>query len=132
MTLSIKFSMHVDDTCYLSIHNFVQMGAVHTRSFNWLIQPVNVAFHEAFTENARVTAPARNRHFGPLSALRAYRKAPYKYDLLRETLRALNRRGRARTVEDEDAAAGVLVVRPLDGPVLLLAGIVPQLDPGRA
>jgi hypothetical protein len=69
MTLSTKFSIYVDDTCYLSIHNFVQMGAVHTRSFNWLIHPVNVAFHEAFTENARVTAPARNRHFGPLSAL---------------------------------------------------------------
>ena len=44
------------------------------------------------------TAQAGIRGFGLLSALRTHTTAPYKTDLLWETLRALNRPGRARTV----------------------------------
>jgi hypothetical protein len=44
------------------------------------------------------TARAGNRHFGPLSTLRAHTKAPYKMDFHRKTLRALNRPEAARTV----------------------------------
>jgi hypothetical protein len=47
------------------------------------------------------TARAGNRHFRPLSALRAHTKAPYKTDLHRETPMALNRPGTARTDEGE-------------------------------
>jgi hypothetical protein len=43
------------------------------------------------------TAPAGNRRFWLSSRLRAHTKAPYKTDLLWETLRVLNRPGRART-----------------------------------
>ena len=46
----------------------------------------------------RDTGRAGNRHFCLSSALCAHTKAPYKTDLLWETLRALNRPGRARTV----------------------------------
>ena len=42
---------------------------------------------------------AGNRHLWLLSALRAHTKAPWKTDLLWETLRVLNRPERARTVE---------------------------------
>ena len=41
---------------------------------------------------------AEDRRFGPLSALRAHTKAPYKMDFHRKTLRALNRPEAARTV----------------------------------
>jgi hypothetical protein len=44
------------------------------------------------------TARAGNRRFGPLSALRAHTKAPYKMDFNRKTLRALNGPGTVRTV----------------------------------
>ena len=46
------------------------------------------------------TLPARagNHRFWLLSTPRAHTKAPYKSDLLRETLRSLKRPGRARTV----------------------------------
>ena len=40
-----------------------------------------------------VTARAGNRRFRPLSALRAHTKTPYKNDLHRKKLRALNRPG---------------------------------------
>jgi hypothetical protein len=43
------------------------------------------------------TARAGNRQFWRLSAPRAHTKAPYKPDLRRETRRAPNRPGRART-----------------------------------
>ena len=43
------------------------------------------------------TARAGNRRFRLLSALRAHTKAPYKTDLHRKTLMALNRPGTART-----------------------------------
>jgi hypothetical protein len=45
-----------------------------------------------------VTARAGARRFGPLSALRAHTKAPYKTDFNRKTLRELHRPGTARTV----------------------------------
>jgi hypothetical protein len=48
-----------------------------------------------------MTARAGNHRFGLLSALRAHTKAPYKNDLLRETLRALNRPRMARTEEHQ-------------------------------
>ena len=54
--------------------------------------------------SAAITARAGNRRFGPLSALRAHTKTPYKTDLHRKTLRnakALKRPGRARTVNSE-------------------------------
>jgi hypothetical protein len=41
--------------------------------------------------------PGRKHCVGLRSALHDYTKAPYKRDLLRETLRALNRPGWART-----------------------------------
>ena len=47
----------------------------------------------------RRTARVGNRRFGLLSALRSHTKAPYKIDLLWETLRVLKRPGRARTVQ---------------------------------
>jgi hypothetical protein len=47
------------------------------------------------------TARAGNRRFGPLSALRAHTKAPYKMDFHRKTLMALKRPGAARTVAPE-------------------------------
>ena len=43
------------------------------------------------------TARAGNRRFGPLSAVRAHTKAPYKIDFHKKTLRALNRPWAART-----------------------------------
>ena len=49
------------------------------------------------TCGARESARAGYRRFWPLSAPRAHTKAPYKPDLLWETLRSLNRHGRART-----------------------------------
>jgi hypothetical protein len=47
---------------------------------------------------APLTARAGNCRFGPLSALRAHTKAPYKMGFHRKTLRALNRPEAARTV----------------------------------
>ena len=52
---------------------------------------------------ATVSARAGNRRFRPLSALRAHTKAPYKTDLHRKTLMALNRPGTARTDGDHPA-----------------------------
>jgi hypothetical protein len=49
---------------------------------------------------------AGNRRFGPLSALRAHTKAPYKIDYHRKTLMALNRPKAARTLA-EDVVRGV-------------------------
>jgi hypothetical protein len=46
------------------------------------------------------TARAGNRHFLPLSALRAHAKAPYKIDLLWEALMPLGRPWAARTVRE--------------------------------
>ena len=66
---------------------------------------------------ATLTVRAGNRRFARLSALRALRappKAPYKTDLLWETLRALNRPERARTVDDR-AARGDAVDRDVHG-----------------
>ena len=50
------------------------------------------------SEPFRCAARAGDRRFWLLSALRAHTKAPYKTDLHRETLMALNRPGTARTV----------------------------------
>ena len=47
----------------------------------------------------RYSARAGNRRFWWVSALRAHTKAPYESELLGETLRPLNRPGRARTVD---------------------------------
>ena len=47
------------------------------------------------------TAQAGNRRLCMLSVLRAHTKAPYKPDLLWETLPALNRPGRARTAREQ-------------------------------
>jgi hypothetical protein len=58
------------------------------------------------------SARAANRRFWLLSALRAHTKAPYKIDLHWETLRALSRPWRARTVDvaPRDLALGGLRV----------------------
>jgi hypothetical protein len=64
---------------------------------------LNSAAVKMSTESA--TAVAGNRRFGPLSALRAHTKAPYRPDSRLETLRALNHPGWART----DVAAEVAV-----------------------
>jgi hypothetical protein len=48
-------------------------------------------------EQLAASARAGNHHFCLLSALRTHAKAQYKSNLLWETLRALNRPGRART-----------------------------------
>ena len=58
---------------------------------------------------ARSPARAGNRRFWLLSTLRAHTKVPYKIDLHRKTLIALNRPGRARTVQSESAAASTAV-----------------------
>jgi hypothetical protein len=52
----------------------------------------------------RLAARAGDRRFRRLSALRAHTKAPYKTDLHRRTLRALNRPGTARTAARRGAA----------------------------
>jgi hypothetical protein len=46
------------------------------------------------------TARAGNRRFWLLSTLHTHAKAPYKNNLLWETLRALNHPGKAQTGED--------------------------------
>ena len=51
-----------------------------------------------FASHVGNTARARNRQFRVLSALRAHTKSPYRTDLHRETLMALNRPKVARTV----------------------------------
>jgi hypothetical protein len=57
------------------------------------------AFIAAFQPCAHpLTARAANRRFGLLRALRTHTKAPYKPDLLWETLRALNSPAKARTI----------------------------------
>jgi hypothetical protein len=56
--------------------------------------------------------PRRNRRFRRLSALRAHTKAPYKTDLHRKTLMALNRPGRARTEDREADTSGPGVRTP--------------------
>ena len=53
----------------------------------------------------RPSARAGNRRFSPLSARRAHTKSPYKTDLHRKTLRALNSPRAARTVSE----AGLLL-----------------------
>jgi hypothetical protein len=53
----------------------------------------------AQASSASCTARGGNRRFWLLRALRAHTKAPYKTDLNRKTLRALNRPREARTVE---------------------------------
>ena len=59
-----------------------------------------------------MTARAGNHlFFWLLSALRAHTKAPCRTDLLRETLRPLNRRGRAQT-ERQDKVERVVGVVP--------------------
>jgi hypothetical protein len=60
-----------------------------------------------YDECHEVRAPrwAGNCHFRLLSALHAHTTTPYKTDLLWETLRALNRPGRARTAALSDASA---------------------------
>jgi hypothetical protein len=47
------------------------------------------------SRGALLSSPSRQ--FRPLSALRAHTEAPYKPDLLWESLRAINHPGRART-----------------------------------
>ena len=75
----------------------------------------------AFSEgSSSATARARNRGFGLLSLLRAHTKLPYRTDLLGETLRALNRPGRARTGREE--GHGRAAVHEDGGGELLRAG----------
>ena len=64
------------------------------------------------------TARAGNRRKGLLRALRTHTKAPYKPDLLRETLRALKRPGRARTGQDSRRSSGRRLRLRLAGCVL--------------
>ena len=56
-------------------------------------------------------ARAGNSRFGLLIALRAHTKAPYKTNLLWETLRARNRSGGARTAAEVRAEPGVSDLR---------------------
>jgi hypothetical protein len=58
---------------------------------------VRVLAKAASRSRVCTTARAGNRRFWLLSALRAHTKAPYKTDLHRKTLMALNRPGAART-----------------------------------
>ena len=53
--------------------------------------------HEREVADAGPLPGAGNRRFRPLSALRAHTKAPYKTNLHRKTLMALNRPKAART-----------------------------------
>jgi hypothetical protein len=68
-------------------------------------------------------ARAGNRRFRLLSALRTHTKAPYKMDLNKKTLRALNRPWAARTV-----AAALLGQRHVDGRLHLSRGRRCPLD----
>ena len=77
---------------------------------------LNSAAVKMSTESATA---AGNRRFGPLSALRAHTKAPYKSDSRWQTLMALNHPGRART----DVAAEVAVeLLELPGPETVVLG----------
>jgi hypothetical protein len=78
---------------------------------------------DGFSPSAR----AGNRRFRSLSALRAHTKAPYKIDFHRKTLWALNRPGRARTVNVLKATVG-----PADlvDPVYAPAPRSPNPEPG--
>ena len=68
------------------------------------------------TTASRADWPQRKHRFGPLSALRTHPKAPYKTYLLWETLRALNRPGRARTVGSPAPRFGDVDARRGDPP----------------
>ena len=93
--------------------------------------PVAWALHFPMTHSKHAVAPtsarAGNRRFGLLRARRAHTKAPYKPDLLWETLRALNRPGRARTVEVGRVGDG----RRLRACRALRARLAARLDVGK-
>jgi hypothetical protein len=59
---------------------------MHRAASEWLQRP-----RGWWRREVRAAARAGDRRFGPLSALRAHTKAPYKTDLHRKTLRPLDR-----------------------------------------
>ena len=73
-------------------------GVFHAQSFVGNIAYMGHSDAPAYSPRRRWrTARAENRRFGLLSGLRAHTKTPGKNGLIWETLRALNRPGRAQT-----------------------------------